>query len=450
MRVAVVGGGISGLSAAWELRGRADVTVFEPERLGGKIRTEPFEGRPVDSGPDAFITRSPAALELCRELGIDDLVSPAAGSTLLWHDGRLRRLPEGLVLGVPRQLGPLVRSGLLSPGGLARAAFDLVLPRRDIAGDVSVRDLVAGRFGPQIADRLVDPLVGGIHAGRISDLSAEAAVPQLLEAAKRNRSLLLGLRATAARGPGRPETAPMFMTPRGGLSELVDRLCGALQLGGVSFSAAGVAAVERDGSRWRVGPAGELFDGVVLACDHTTAARLLGPGHPRGLDELTSASVVLVTMGYAALATPAGINGVLIPAPEGWLMTACSFASSKWPHWAAPGRTILRVSAGRAGDDRALTMNDDQVVDHLGEEVGRALGTSGRPDTWRVSRWPGAFPQYRIGHGARVNGIEEDLRRTHPGVAVCGSSYHGVGIPACIASARRTAAGLAGCLARAA
>jgi oxygen-dependent protoporphyrinogen oxidase len=172
--VAVVGGGISGLAAAWELHPRSEVSVYEGQRLGGKILTEPFEGRDVECGPDAFITRTPDAVGLCAELGIDDLVGPQAGGTLLWWRGQLRALPEGLVLGAPKRLVPLIMSGLLSPAGLLRASADLFLPRRSFGADVSVRTLVAARFGSEVADRLVDPLVGGIHAGRTEDLSSVA------------------------------------------------------------------------------------------------------------------------------------------------------------------------------------------------------------------------------------------------------------------------------------
>ncbi len=275
MRVAIVGGGIAGLAAAWELRDqdRVEVTIYEPDRIGGKILTEPFEGRPVECGPDAFITRVPDAVALCAELGLDDLVGPEAGRTLLWWDGRLRELPEGLVLGVPKKLGPLVSSGLLSPAGMARAAADLVLPRRPPGEDISVRDLIAGRFGSQVADRLVDPLVGGIHAGRTDELSAAATVPQLVAASKSSRSLLLGLRRMP--GPA-SSTEPLFLTPRGGLAQLVERLATAIP----PVRPQAVDSVTADGGQWRVEPGDDPFDAVILAVPARDAARLLGGEAP--------------------------------------------------------------------------------------------------------------------------------------------------------------------------
>jgi oxygen-dependent protoporphyrinogen oxidase len=444
MKVAVVGGGIAGLAAAWELRGRADVTVFEPGRPGGKLRTEEFLGHPVDTGPDAFIARVPDGLELCRELGLDrDLVAPAATRALLWWRGRLRALPEGLLLGAPQRLGPVIRSGLLTPAGIARASFDLVAPptRRD--GDVPVRELIAARFGAEVADRLVDPLLGGIHAGTTSELSAEATAPQLLDAARSSRSLLLGLRRLAAAGTDEP----IFLAPRQGMQALSDRLVTALQERGVGFEPVAVSGLRSlPGGQLALEPASETFDGAVLAVPAAVAADLLDPdgaaaAATAGLRTIQTASVVVTTLAYRAdeLALPAGASGFLVPKEEGRLLTACSFGSSKWPHWSEPGTAILRVSAGRAHDDRPFQLDDARLVDLVQEEVAEALGARATPTAWRVHRWPGSFPQYTVDHLKRVATIEAALRRALPRVTLAGASYRGSGIPACIASGRRAA-----------
>ena len=231
VRVAVIGGGIAGLAAAWELRGQAEVTVFEPDRLGGKILTTEFDGHLVDEGPDAFIARVPDALQLCREVGVEaELVSPGRGAGRAVVRGRLRPIPAGLVLGVPRQLGGVLRSGILSPTGMARAGLDLVLPRGRPPATLTVRELVAGRFGAQVADRLVDPLVGGIHAGSTATLGAAEVTPMIVAAAQRSRSLLLGLREAP---PG--ESGPVFATLRRGLGQLVAAMIQRLQDHGTRF-----------------------------------------------------------------------------------------------------------------------------------------------------------------------------------------------------------------------
>ncbi|MGH9078067.1 MAG: protoporphyrinogen oxidase, partial [Acidimicrobiales bacterium] len=212
--VAVVGGGITGLAGALALAdGGARVVLLEASgRLGGKIRTEDFGGQPVEAGPDAFLARVPHAVELCKRLGLaDDLVSPATGKASLWVRGRLRPLPSGLVLGVPTRWAPLARSGILSPAGLARAVLDLVMPASAAPEDRSVGDLVGSRLGSQVADRLVGPLVGGINAGDAATLSAAAAAPVLDAAARRSRSLVLGLRhpPTAAPAPAAARFGPV-------------------------------------------------------------------------------------------------------------------------------------------------------------------------------------------------------------------------------------------------
>jgi oxygen-dependent protoporphyrinogen oxidase len=437
VRVAVVGGGIAGLSAAWDLRGSAEVTVLDPGPLGGCLRTEHFEGRPVDCGPDAFITRAPEGLALCAEVGVDDLVQPVAGRSLVWWRGKARALPDGLVLGAPRKLGPLARSGLLSPLGLVRAAADLVLPSSvPPTGDLSVRSLVASRFGAEVADRLVDPLVGGIHAGRSASLSAEATVPQLVSAARSSRSLLLGLRSLTPAGVGQ---GAVFSAPRRGMAALASALVESLRQAGVRFEPAAALSVERDGSRWRVEPDAERFDAVVLALPSSAAAGLLGEAAPAYLQRIRRASVVIATLGYRQLDVPEAVNGVLFPPDPSLLITACSFGSSKWPHWAEPGRTVLRLSAGRDGDRRAFELGDEQLVERLASDAARAVPGADQPDAWRVSRWPDSFPQYEVGHLRAVAGAEEEMARRLPGVALCGSSYHGAGVPACIASGRKAA-----------
>lgn len=315
MRFAVVGGGIAGLSAAWELVGaageRADVTVHEPGNQGGKLRTTNFLGRPVDEGPDALLTRVPEGLALCSELGLgEELEATQANRALLFSGGKLRPLPEGLVLGTPARLLPLLRSRILSVGGVARASFDLVLPRsRPGSGresDVSVFDLVASRLGPEVADRLVEPLLGSIHAGSTRQLSAAATAPQLLAAAEARRSLIAGLKqATRGRQPS-ATAGPLFVAPRRGMQALAGGLVERLRTAGVAFAPVSVTALRRDQRCFVVEPTGERFDGVVLAVPAPVAFSLLGPvldqDGPPPLAAMAFASVAVVTLGFDATA----------------------------------------------------------------------------------------------------------------------------------------------------
>jgi oxygen-dependent protoporphyrinogen oxidase len=442
VKIAVVGGGISGLAAAWELviAANAEVTVLEPVRLGGCIQTASFRGHPVDTGPDAFIARVPDGVKLVRELGIEaELVAPSAGRALLWTGGGLRPLPEGLVLGAPARLGPLLTSRILTPVGIARAGLDLLLPSTVWPADPSVAELVTRRFGRQVAERLVDPLVGSIHAGDTRELSAAATVPQLGLAARHHRSLLVGLRRTAPSVPG-----PTFLAPRAGMGRLVERLTEALADKGVVFERTAATAIRSgNGGRAVVEPVGD-FDGAVVATPAAVTAGLVNESASAVAAELAAirtASVVLLTLAYASdeLDIPKGVGGFLVPRSESRLMTACSFGSAKWPHWSDADTTILRVSAGRVNDGRAVELDDESLVDRLGAEVATALSMKAAPLAGRVSRWPGSFPQFEIGHLKRIERIEDELRRCLPAVAVAGSWLRGSGIPACIASGRRAA-----------
>ncbi len=460
MRIAVIGGGIAGLAAAWELcqlaperqgHGAAEpeaaqlaavteVTVFEPQQLGGCIRTTEFAGHLIDEGPDAFLTRVPEAVQLCRELGIsDELVAPEAGRSMLWWQGRLRPLPEGLVLGVPRQLAPLIGSRILSPRGVLRAALDLVLPRGQLPATLTVWELIAGRFGAEVADRLVDPLVGGIHAGSTRDLAAAEVVPQLVAAATRSRSLLLALRAPGAPTPA-GSAQPMFLTPRAGVGRLVDVLVESLRTAGTRFVTRKVNSVNvNPGGGVVVGPEAETFDAAVIATRARTAAAILGAETGAPLSDIPTASVAVVTVALSGARLPSGVNGFLVPQGSNRLVTACSFASNKWPHWSDPGQAVVRLSVGRYRDRGALDLDDGALTDRVLGELEEALGASLSVSAARVSRWPDAFPQYLLGHSDGIGRVEAALSGRLPGVALAGASYRGSGIPACIASGRRAA-----------
>ena len=434
-RYAVVGGGIAGLAAAYDLaRGGDEVVVLEAsDRVGGKVQTVPFAGVALDTAPDAFLARRPEAVELCDELGLrTSLESPAATSSYLWSRGRLRPIPVG-VLGVPTDAVALARSGVLSPAGLARAAAERWLPGEPLGGDESIGAVMRRRFGDEAALRLIDPLLGGINAGHIDLLSIDAVAPQLAAAARRDRSLTRALQSTT-----RPAAVddPVFFTVVGGMARLVDGL---------------VAAIEKCGGEVRTGatvqsPEDVDADGVVLAVPAYAAAPLLrevDAGAAETLAAIDYSSVTLVTFAYPSSAVDRSLDasGFLVPRPEGLLMTACSWASSKWAHLAAPGRFLLRVSAGRIGDERALGMSDEAVVAQLRDELGRTMGVHGDPLAVAVHRWPRAFPQYAPGHLDRMKDL---LDRLPPHVTLAGALLGGVGLPACIGTGRAAATRLRG------
>ena len=456
--VVVAGGGISGLAAAHHLATAAEgttVTLVEAsDRLGGNIRTGPFGGVPVDEGADAFLARTPEAVDLCRQLGLGhQLLAPATSSASVVVDGRVRRLPAGLVLGVPTNLRAVADAGVVSPTGLARAALDLVKGEDWSGTDESIGTVMRRRLGDEVHEYLVDPLLGSINAGDTDRLSLEASAPQLAEVVRQHRSIIAGLREQRRQHPSDPAD-PVFLGLPHGMEQLVAALTAELARAAdtevarsTSLQSLELASTDGHGGL-RLGLSdGRLLtaDGLVLATPAHVAGELLAGSAPAArpyLAPMERASVVLVTMAFdrRQVAHPLDTSGVLVPVPEGRLMTACSFGSSKWPHWTAdPDRVVLRVSAGRHRDERAMALDDDELVDVLLGELADLLGVAGPLLEWRVSRWPASFPQYAPGHLRRVAAATEELDRRLPTVALAGAAYRGIGIPACIRQGRDAA-----------
>ena len=457
--VVVVGGGITGLAAAYELitaEAKPCVVVLEGgDRLGGKVQATPFAGLPsVECGADMFLARTPAAVELARDLGLaDDLVAPASLPAYVWSRGQLHQLPPGLVLGAPARLGPMARSRLLSWRGKARAAVEPLLPRWHPAGDEgdTLGLAVRARFGDEVLDRLVGPLIGGINAGDPDRLSLRAVTPQIADALTEHRSLLVGLRAqarAAGADPSGQAPASPFLAPRGGVSVLVEQLRAAVTgAGGEVRTATPVVALERRDGRWLVqqtsGPAIEA-DAVVVTVPAPDAATLLGDLSPEAataLRTITAASVAMITLAVPeeAIACPITASGYLVPRSEQRTITACSWGSSKWAEWRVPGQVVLRISAGRDGDERALDLGDDDLLEAVLSDLDRHVGLRGQPTANRITRWWNAMPQYAPGHVGRVDALTATLARDVPGLWLAGAAFRGLGLPACIAQGRGAA-----------
>jgi oxygen-dependent protoporphyrinogen oxidase len=341
----------------------------------------------------------------------------------------LQPIPEGLLLGMPTDIMKLARTKLLTWPAKARAALEPLLPRTDLTPD-SIGAYVRHRFGDQVHERLVDPLVGSIYASD-TDRFSLAAVPQIAELAGSHRSVLLAAR----KRPAPPANAgPVFLAPRGGLGDLVGATARVVrEHGGDIRTEAGVSRLVRRGAGWSVD--GIEADAVILACPAATAGRLLD--EPR-LTGIQYADVAMVTLAIRATDWPRGLHGqsgYLVPKPVQRLVTAVSFGSQKWPHWQGDGTVVLRVSLGRDGLP-VLHLPDDELLAAATGEVGGHLGIDLAPVASRITRWERAFPQYRPHHHELVRAVEADLPVT---VKLAGASYHGIGIPACIRSGRAAA-----------
>jgi oxygen-dependent protoporphyrinogen oxidase len=450
VRVVIVGAGVAGLAAAHALAGQAEVTVLEAsERVGGKLRTTPIEGMDVEEGAESFLARVPDGLRLARQVGLGhEIVHPATTAASLWIRGRLRPIPPNTLLGVPTDALGLVRSGVLSPWGLMRAAADLVLPRTRFADDPTVGAFVGARVGREVVDLLVDPLLGGVYAGRADALSLRTTVPQLAPILAEDRSLLLGAHRVRPRtGPastGAP--TPVFASLRGGMGSFVARLA---ERGGADVrTGVPVRAVERTADGWRVvcgrGPDGHtaeplVADAVILAVPAGAARTLLSPLAPHAAAPLAGvpyASVGLVTLIYRDITAPTG-SGFLVPARAGTSVKAATYMSTKWPHVGTERLTVVRASIGRAGAEHELRRGDTELAGVAAAEIAQIGGITARPIATRVSRWDGGLPQYLPGHLSRIAAVRRSLPA---GLALAGAGYDGIGIPACLRSGEAAAA----------
>lgn len=448
--VVIVGAGISGLAAAWFLRRAAGerirLTVLEgSSQIGGKLRVSDVAGIPVDEGADAILVRRPEGRDLVEAVGLaDGLVEPGTTTASLWTRGVLRPLPAGAVMGVPWDLKALARARVLSAAGLARVPFDLLRPRPPVGGDVAVGSYVAGRLGREVVDRLVEPLLGGVYAGRAETLSLDATLPQLAPAAHAGRSLLVAARAAHAAASAR--TGPVFNTLSGGLGSLPAAVAAASNAR-VRTSAM-VRELRRKESGWRLtmGPARAPesleADAVVLAVPAHPASRLLARDVPNVAAELGAidyASMAIVTLAYNGSAFPVSPrgSGYLVPAVDGRAVKAVTLSTNKWPHLAreATRTVVVRCSIGRYGEEETLQRSDAELVTAAATELGEALGVRERPIDARVTRWGGSLPQYTVGHLGRVSRVRAGVSEV-AGLAVCGAAYDGLGVPACVASAR--------------
>ncbi|MDI6911684.1 protoporphyrinogen oxidase [Nocardioides sp.] len=453
-RVVVVGAGISGLATAYFLRERletgAKVLVLEGEsRTGGKVRTASVAGHPVDTGPDAFLSRAPELRRLVDSLGLADLVvEPQSTGTFIWSRGRLRRLPPGTAFGLPERLWPLLRSGLLGPTAVARAGLDLLLPPTPLPEDPSVADVVRPRFGAGVYDRLVAPLLGGVHAGDPARLSATSTVPEIAAMARSGRSLYLTLRRrrrSAPPAPGRP-SAPL-VSLRGGLGALTGRLTEELGPGTV-LTGTTARTIERDAAGCytvRTDHGTVTARQVVLATPAYVAADLVADLAPRAaglLREIEYVDVANITLAFRrdqVPALPPG-TGFLVPPAEHELVVGCSWLSQKWPQ-PADDQVLVKAMVGRSGDTRWLAMDDAELVDGVRDALRRMLGIRAEPVASLVQRWPGAMPQYVVGHAARLSALDAALAAA-PGLLVTGAAYRGVGLAGCVAQADATATSL--------
>jgi oxygen-dependent protoporphyrinogen oxidase len=461
-RIAIVGAGISGLAAALRLRviePGLEITVFErDERAGGKIQTEHVDGFVIEAGPDAFLSSKRGGVGLSHALGLDELmVSPVAENrrSFVLSRGRLIPLPQGLSGLVPGELRPMFQSRLLSPLGKLRMTLDFVIPPRHAPEDESLASFITRRFGTEMYERMIEPLLSGIYAGDGARLSLAATFPQLRASEVTHGGILKGAIAQKNEAAIRQEgQVPKrgFLSFGEGMSVLVD---------------AAVEAAERSGTRFRYraectglrkNPAGQgyqltvddngrksdhTFDGVIVATPTRAAVTLLADVAPPASEALAriehvTTALIAIAFPEAQLTRPLNGYGYVVPRAENREVMAMTWVSSKWSHRAPEGQVLIRAFVGRAGQTSALSGDDQSLIDLTLEELREVLGLSVTPTLTRVFRWERGMPQYNMGHLELVDDVESCIARTS-GIDIAGNMLRGVGIPDCIVSGETAA-----------
>ncbi|MBD0316151.1 MAG: protoporphyrinogen oxidase [Nitrospiraceae bacterium] len=464
--VAIVGGGISGLATAFSLQEQAAaagvplncILLEAGSSWGGKIVTHRIGDLVTEAGPDSFLSQKPAALELCAKLGLtDQLINTKETSKkafVLWG-GRLHELPEGLITFVPKQLGPFLRSGLLSCGGLARMGMDIVLPRGPSQGDESLAAFFRRRFGAQAFERVLEPLMAGIYAGDAEQMSLKATFPRFYDLEQQYGSVIRGMMAARAKAAAPTSHTPkrtMFVSLRRGLGDLVSALTARLTQQGVDLR----LGCQVDALRVRSHQPGRwmydliLHDGSALSCETLVVATpayvtagLVRPLTPiaGGLLELISyASTATIAMAFPAATVMGAVEGFgfIVPRKEGRELIAATWTSLKWPHRAPPDQVLIRCYVGGVGREGILQWDDAQLIARVRAELSAICGIQAEPTYAEVNRWWKAMPQYTVGHLDRLTQLEAALSR-YGGLVITGAAYRGVGIPDCIRDAAHAA-----------
>lgn len=450
-KIAVIGGGISGLTAAFHLRrSGAHPVVFEHgPRLGGAVRTFRHQGWLLEAGPDSLLRTKPAAVDLAQELGVELVPTSSSGPPGIVRGGQVVPLPDGLRLMTPTRLLPFVRSPVMSWTGKLRALCEVLVPRRHRDDDESVASFVSRRFGFEMMEVLAQPLVGGIYAADLSRLSLRATLPMFESMERQRGSVTAGMLASLRHAP--VSAGALFLAPRHGMGALIEALAKETPEADLRRELP-VRRVFLKGETWTLeSEAGsERFDGILFACSSRVAAALLSKLVPEvqqalGQTAHVSTATVHLKLNEDQLTQSLTGSGFVVPHLEGSEITACTYAHKKFPERAPKGKALLRVHLGNAMNQEVLKCDDFQLIERAVNQIRPILGLRGEPQESFVARHHKVLPQYGVGHCQRVVRAKTALAR-HRGLAMAGNGLTGVGLSDCILAARTAATSLLGAL----
>ncbi|AYC30163.1 protoporphyrinogen oxidase [Paenisporosarcina cavernae] len=445
-KIIIIGGGITGLSAAFYMQKEArekgyplEITLIESSpRLGGKIQTLRKDGFIVERGPDSFLARKVSFGQLAEDLGIEDqLVKNATGQAYVLVGEELHPIPAGSVMGIPTEISPFVTSGLFSWSGKVRAAGDFVLPKSNIQGDQSLGHFFRRRFGNEVVENLIEPLLSGIYAGDLDRLSLQATFPQFEKVEQEHRSLILGTKRTTPKSPTKAKKEGIFRTFRDGLETIVESLEQALtdvQL----YKGVRAERLQQVGEQVEITlNTGSTLqaDGIILTTPHGVTKSLLEEhGIMEEFEEMPSTSVATVAMAFKEDQVQISKDGTgfVVSRNSDYSITACTWTHKKWPTTTPEGHVLMRGYVGRAGDEAIVDLSDKEIEKVVLDDLRKTTKIDGDPLFTVVTRWKEAMPQYVVGHQDRVQRVKADLATKLPHVKLAGSSYEGLGLPDCV------------------
>lgn len=449
-KVVVIGGGITGLTAAYYLQKEAkekglniDCVLLEAShRVGGKVQTVIQDEFVIERGPDSFLERKQSAARLVRNVGLGDkLVNNTAGKSYVLANGKLHPMPGGSIMGIPTQIGPFITTGLFSPFGKLRAGMDFLLPRTPAGKDQSLGQFFRRRLGDEVVENLVEPLLSGIYAGDIDRLSLMSTFPQFYQVEQKYRSLIVGMKKTTPPKPKNvvpnKESKGQFLTVTTGLQSLIDAIEDKLEPNSV-YKGIRVNHVEKQEEKYEL----ILSNGEMLVADsivvttphHATQAMFSQYSFFEPFIEMPSTSVATVAMAFSESAIKKDIDGTgfVVSRNNDYIITACTWTHKKWPHTTPSGKVLLRCYVGKAGDEAIVEQSDDEIIKVVLDDLNKTMDITEQPEFTIISRWKDAMPQYTVGHKDRIELVKKNVQEQLPGVFLAGSSYEGLGLPDCI------------------
>ncbi|MFB4163757.1 protoporphyrinogen oxidase [Alteribacillus sp. JSM 102045] len=446
MKVAIVGGGITGMTAAYYLQKEImsqnidiEYHLFESsDQLGGKIRTDYYNGFVIEQGPDSFLARKESAAKLAREVGLEkELIFNNTGKAYVLKGSKLHSIPGGAVMGIPTKLGPFLTTNLFSPAGKLRAALDLVLPKSSADSDQSLGEFFRRRLGSEVVDNLIEPLLSGIYAGDIDRLSLQSTFPQFHQVEQKHRSLILGMKA--ARPPQKSKKKPSgaFQTLRNGLQSLVEGIENHLDEDAVFKNKSVKQIISKENHYELHFKDGEslLYDKVLLTTPpHVTAKLFKEKSLQKLFASIPATSVATVAMAFDEQQIPGDFDGTgfVVSKKSDYTITACTWTHLKWEHTAPKGKALLRCYVGKPRGENIVDKDDESIINIVLKDLNKVMNVTGKPEYYKVTRWRNAMPQYEVDHSKRMHKIINEMQTSYPGIFVAGAAYEGVGLPDCI------------------